>query len=229
MAEADSPPRHKGTKMNINQKVSNLSNSDLQTVTDQLPKRSSGVFRAAAKLMVENGYGGTSIGDIAQAVGMTKTGLDHHISGKQDLLHQILKDAMDELERIVSAPVKSIEDPELRQLMCLQIQGVTRHGLVLVVFFSEINHLRHRLQRYIRSKALSCKRPPAADMWNAVTASVIWLVNNQLPVIRCFVLQVRFRIMGRSVRKRRLACMVLGRGNKLHLLADQFKGTRGWN
>ena len=41
---------------------------------------------------------------IAQAVGMTKAGLYHHISGKQDLLYQILNHAMDELDRIVTAP-----------------------------------------------------------------------------------------------------------------------------
>ena len=36
--------------------------------------------------MVEKGYGGTSISDIAKAVGMTKAGLYHHITSKQDIL-----------------------------------------------------------------------------------------------------------------------------------------------
>jgi len=48
--------------------------------------RNEEVFRTAARLMVEKGYGGTSISDIAKAVGMTKAGLYHHITSKQDIL-----------------------------------------------------------------------------------------------------------------------------------------------
>lgn len=104
--------------------------------------------------MVEKGYGGTSISDIAQAVGMTKAGLYHHISGKQDLLFQILSHAMDELDRVVSTPVRSIEDPEerLRQLIRLNIQGSVKHGLVFTVLFSEANHLAPAQQEEIRGR-----------------------------------------------------------------------------
>ena len=95
-----------------------MSEPVLQSAPEATPARTADVFRAAAELMVEKGYAGTSIGDIAQSVGMTKAGLYHHISGKQDLLYQILNHAMDELERVVSTPVRLIEDPEerLRQL-----------------------------------------------------------------------------------------------------------------
>ena len=41
--------------------------------------RNEEVFRTATQLMVRQGYGGTFIGDIAKAVGMTKAGLCHHI------------------------------------------------------------------------------------------------------------------------------------------------------
>ena len=125
--------------------------SVLRSARDAVPARTADVFRAAAELMVENGFGGTSIGDIAQAVGMTKAGLYHHISSKQGMLYQILKHAMDELERVVSTPVRLIDDPEerLRQLMRLQIQGSVKHGLVFTVLFSEINHLAPAQQKEI--------------------------------------------------------------------------------
>ncbi len=128
--------------------------SVVQTAPNAAPARTAEVFRAAAELMVQKGYGGTSIGDIAQAVGMTKAGLYHHISGKQDLLFRILNYAMDELELIVTAPVRLIEDPEerLRQLMRLQIQGVVRYGLAFTVLFSEINHLAEAQQKEIRGR-----------------------------------------------------------------------------
>ena len=130
---------------------SGLRSPSLETST---PDRKADVFCAAAELMVEKGFGGTSINDIALAVGMTKAGLYHHISGKQDLLFQILNHAIDELERIVSKPVKAIENPEerLRQLIRLQIQGGIDHGLVFVVLLSEINHLLPAQQKKIRGR-----------------------------------------------------------------------------
>ena len=120
-----------------------MSDTVFQSATETTPARTADVFRSAAELMVEKGFGGTSIGNIAQAVGMTKAGLYHHISGKQDLLFQILNHAMDELDRVVSTPVRLIKDPgeRLRQLIRLHIQGSVKHGLVFTVLFSEMNHL----------------------------------------------------------------------------------------
>ena len=128
--------------------------SGLQSAPEATPARTADVFRAAAELMVEKGYGGTSIGDIAQAVGMTKAGLYHHISGKQDMLYQILNHAMDELDRVVSTPVRLIEDPEerLRQLIRLHIQGSIEHGLAFTGLMSEINHLAAKQQKQIRGR-----------------------------------------------------------------------------
>jgi AcrR family transcriptional regulator len=131
-----------------------MPDSVLQSAPKAAPARTAEVYRAAAELMVEKGFAGTSIADIAKATGMTKAGLYHHISSKQDMLYQMLKHAMDELERVVSSPVRLIEDPEerLRQLMRLQIQGLVRHGLVFVVLFSEINHLAPAQQKEIRGR-----------------------------------------------------------------------------
>jgi AcrR family transcriptional regulator len=131
-----------------------MSNLDLQAVPNQAPARSSDVFRAAAELMVEKGYGGTSINDIAEAVGMTKAGLYHHFSGKQDLLFRILNNAIDEGERVVSTPVRLIEDPEqrLRQIIRLQIQGEISHGLAFIVLFKEINYLAPAQKKEIRGR-----------------------------------------------------------------------------
>ena len=128
--------------------------SALLSAPGESPTRTQEMFHAAAELMVAKGYGGTSIGDIAQAVGMTRAGLYHHISGKQDLLYQILNHAMDELERIVTAPVRLIEDPEerLRQLMRSQFHGEVRHGLAFVVLFPEINHLAPAQQEKIHGR-----------------------------------------------------------------------------
>jgi AcrR family transcriptional regulator len=43
----------------------------------------------AARLFAERGYHGTSIGDLAEALGIRKASVYSHISGKEDLLNEI--------------------------------------------------------------------------------------------------------------------------------------------
>ncbi|MEM1294585.1 MAG: TetR/AcrR family transcriptional regulator [Verrucomicrobiota bacterium] len=105
--------------------------------------RTAEVYRAAAELMVRKGFGGTSIADIAKAVGMTKAGLYHHISSKQDMLYQLIQHALDVLEKVVIEPTRQLEDPEirLREIIRLHIGGILEHGLAFTILFSEAHHL----------------------------------------------------------------------------------------
>jgi AcrR family transcriptional regulator len=48
--------------------------------------------REAARLFAEKGYHGTSVGDIAQALGVQKGSLYAHIDSKQDLLYETMRD-----------------------------------------------------------------------------------------------------------------------------------------
>jgi AcrR family transcriptional regulator len=45
--------------------------------------------RVAAQLFAERGYAGTSLGDLAKALGMQKASLYHHIASKEDLLWEV--------------------------------------------------------------------------------------------------------------------------------------------
>src|SRR3954447_21045187 len=49
--------------------------------------------RQAARLFAEKGYHGTSIGDLAEAMGVQKGSLYAHISSKQDLLYETMAEA----------------------------------------------------------------------------------------------------------------------------------------
>jgi AcrR family transcriptional regulator len=51
--------------------------------------------REAARLFAERGYHGTSIGDLAQALGVQKATLYAYIESKQDLLYQTMRDGAD--------------------------------------------------------------------------------------------------------------------------------------
>jgi AcrR family transcriptional regulator len=48
--------------------------------------------REAARLFAEKGYHGTSIGDLAKALGVQKASLYAHIESKQDLLYATMRD-----------------------------------------------------------------------------------------------------------------------------------------
>jgi AcrR family transcriptional regulator len=47
------------------------------------------VTRSAARLFAERGYHGTSLADVAEAVGIQKASLYHHIDTKEDLLWEV--------------------------------------------------------------------------------------------------------------------------------------------
>lgn len=54
--------------------------------------RRSDLTREAAKLFAQKGYHGTSIGDIAEAMGVQKASLYSHIASKEDLLWETLQE-----------------------------------------------------------------------------------------------------------------------------------------
>jgi TetR/AcrR family transcriptional regulator, cholesterol catabolism regulator len=116
--------------------------------------RNEEVYRTAAQLMVQKGYGGTSMSDIAKVVGMTKAGLYHHINSKQDMLFQILRHALDGLERTVIDPAKLLEDPEerLRETIRLNVRGIIDHGPEFTLLFPERRHLASAQQEVVAER-----------------------------------------------------------------------------
>lgn len=76
--------------------------------------RAAEVYRTAAKIILQKGYDGTSVSDIADALGITKAGLYHYISGKTELLYEIMKFGLEELDQQVMVPAQAIADPEQR-------------------------------------------------------------------------------------------------------------------
>jgi len=57
-----------------------------------LSTRRTELTREAARLFAEKGYHGTSIGDLAEAMGVQKASLYHHIESKADLLWEVARD-----------------------------------------------------------------------------------------------------------------------------------------
>ena len=57
-----------------------------------MPTRKAELTRQAARLFAERGYHGTSIGDLAEAMGVQKGSLYAHIASKQDLLYETMRE-----------------------------------------------------------------------------------------------------------------------------------------
>src|SRR5687768_13355453 len=60
-----------------------------------------GVVDVAIRLFVEKGYDGTSIADIAEAAGLAKSSIYHHVAGKEELLMRALDRSIERLFDIV--------------------------------------------------------------------------------------------------------------------------------
>ncbi|HEY0320296.1 MAG TPA: TetR/AcrR family transcriptional regulator [Pyrinomonadaceae bacterium] len=101
------------------------------------------IYRTAAQIILRKGYDATSVNDIANALGMTKAGLYHYMSGKKELLFDIMNFGLDELDEEVATPAKAINDAEarLRFLIASHAQLVTRGQGAITILVDEVTAL----------------------------------------------------------------------------------------
>ncbi|MEM8995810.1 MAG: helix-turn-helix domain-containing protein, partial [Acidobacteriota bacterium] len=92
------------------------------TVSDDY--RAVDIYRKAASIIYEKGFNATSMGDIADAVDLTKGGLYYYIKGKKALLFAIMNFAMDLLESEVLSPARQAADPHRR--LARRVAGPSR-------------------------------------------------------------------------------------------------------
>lgn len=96
------------------------------------------VFEVAAEVFHRKGYDNTSMSDVADAAGLTKAGLYHHIASKERLLFTVLDYGLDLTEAKVVEPLRHISDPlqrlktmiELHLKVVLEERNVEVTGLL---------------------------------------------------------------------------------------------------
>jgi AcrR family transcriptional regulator len=71
-------------------------------------------YEVAAEGFHRKGYDNTSMSEVADAVGLTKAGLYHHIASKERLLFTVLDYGLDLTEAHVVEPLREIKDPVQR-------------------------------------------------------------------------------------------------------------------
>jgi TetR/AcrR family transcriptional regulator, cholesterol catabolism regulator len=107
-----------------------------------LSTRRSELTREAARLFAEKGYHGTSIGDLADALGVQKASLYHHIESKADLLWDVAREggaafhaALDELPETLGPTEK------IRAALRAHLRVVSQQLDLATVFVREWRYL----------------------------------------------------------------------------------------
>ena len=104
--------------------------------------RRSQLTREAARLFAEKGYHGTSIGDLAKAMGVQKGSLYAHITSKEDLLYETMRDGADAFHAVLDAiPDELPATEKIRLALRGHLRVVAEQLDVATVFVREWRYL----------------------------------------------------------------------------------------
>ena len=104
--------------------------------------RRSQLTREAARLFAEKGYHGTSIGDLAKSMGVQKGSLYAHISSKQDLLYETMREGADAFHGVLDAIPDELPPTEkIRLALRGHLRVVAEQLDVATVFVREWRYL----------------------------------------------------------------------------------------
>src|SRR5919199_2086478 len=98
--------------------------------------------REAARLFDQKGYHGTSIGEIAEAMGVQKGSLYAHIQGKEDLLYETMRDGAAAFHAALDAIPEELPATEkIRLALRAHLRVVAEQLDVATVFVREWRYL----------------------------------------------------------------------------------------
>ena len=119
------------------------------------PTRRAQILETAARIFCEKGFDKASMEDVADAVGLTKAGLYHHIGSKDELLFAIMSYGMDLFEEKVLNRVMAISDPLERLKAALRghvLLVIRDRPKEVTVILHETNALRGRFRGRINAR-----------------------------------------------------------------------------
>jgi AcrR family transcriptional regulator len=115
--------------------------------------RRSQLTREAARLFAEKGYHGTSIGDLARSMGVQKGSLYAHISSKQDLLYETMREGADAFHAALDAiPDELPVTEKIRLALRGHLRVVSEQLDVATVFVREWRYLEGERREEILSE-----------------------------------------------------------------------------
>jgi AcrR family transcriptional regulator len=108
------------------------------------------IIAAAAKVFQTKGYHAATVQDIADAVGILKGSLYHHVKSKEDLLYLIVKEPIariyERMAEIVASDLPAAE--KLRRAIVAQLEAFDQHYPHLFVYL----HEREEMKRGFREQ-----------------------------------------------------------------------------
>ena len=110
--------------------------------------------RQAARLFAEKGYHGTSIGDLAEAMGVQKGSLYAHISSKADLLWEVAREGAAAFEAALDSVPEELPAVErIRLALRAHLRVVAEQLDVATVFVREWRYLEgERREEFLRAR-----------------------------------------------------------------------------
>jgi AcrR family transcriptional regulator len=115
--------------------------------------RKNDLTRHAARLFAERGYHGTSIGDIAEAMGVQKGSIYAHIRSKEDLLYEAMREGAAAFHGALDAVPEGLTATErLRLALRGHLRVVAEQLDVATVFVREWRYLEGERREEIRAE-----------------------------------------------------------------------------
>ena len=118
------------------------------------------ILTAAARIFREKGYHGTSVRDIAEAVGLLKGSLYHYIRSKEQLLAKLfegsLGDTIVELESIAARDASATE--RLRDMVRVYVMSVTANLDAVGIYLREWRSLPAPELARVRARRRTMRR-----------------------------------------------------------------------
>jgi len=110
--------------------------------------------REAARLFAERGYHGTSIGDLAKALGVQKGSLYAHIDSKQDLLYEAMRDGAQAFHAALDEIPENVKVTErIRLALRAHLRVVAEQLEIATVFVREWRYLEgERAQEFLAER-----------------------------------------------------------------------------
>ena len=112
------------------------------------------ILRAAGRLFSQKGYHGTSMRDLAAALGLTQGSLYHHWAGKEELLFAIIDRISDEFLKVIEPIAQSAASPteKLRAAARAHIRIIVENLDTATVFLHEWKFLNPEYKERVRAK-----------------------------------------------------------------------------
>lgn len=116
--------------------------------TRESPLRRDDILQAAAQIFRQKGYNAASMQDIADAVGLQKPSLYHHVNSKQEILLALLDHALDLLIADMNDVLASTEpsDKKLHAAMRAYIRRLAAEADLAAVLLLEYRSLQPKLR-----------------------------------------------------------------------------------